>query len=344
MSDVKVTINDIARMAGVSKRTVSRVINNSDKVGKKTKELIDKIIAETGFVPDKQARGLASSRSYLLGLVYDNPDALYIDEVQRGVLDYCSNGGYELVVHPCSYKSEDLIANVLSFVKRSKLDGIVILPPASEIDELGATLDDNNIPYIRIVSGRSENAENFVVSNDGQAVFELVDFLITLNHEKIAMITGPMNYRSSKERFSGYKVATEKAKLNLPQNYVVEGTNQYISGIECANVLLDLPERPSAIIANNDEMAAGALKVAVAKGIKVPEELSICGFDDNLLASRIMPQLTTARRPVRQMAKAAAKKLIAKIENGNPSVIVEEVVVAPKVVIRESTAALSPKT
>ncbi|WP_111978708.1 LacI family DNA-binding transcriptional regulator [Algibacillus agarilyticus] len=337
MGEEKVTINDIARLAGVSKRTVSRVINHSDKVGKKTQEMIEKIIAEKGFVPDKQARGLASSRSYLLGLVYDNPDALYIDEVQRGVLSYCSQRGYELVVHPCEYKSDDLIANVISFVKRSKLDGVIILPPASEVDQLGATLDDNNIPYMRLVSGTDERSERFVVSDDGSAIGELTDYLISLNHTKIAMITGPMIYRSSKERFGGFKRAMEKANLNMPSEYIVEGTNQYVNGLECGNQLLNLDSAPTAIIANNDEMAAGVMKVALSMDYSVPNDISICGFDDNLLASRIIPQLTTVRRPVRDMAISATKKLITIVEKGNPAIIEEKSVFSPKVIVREST-------
>ena len=111
----KPTINDVARLSGVSKRTVSRVINGATNVGAATRERIQKVIDELGFSPDKQARGLAASRSYLIGLIYDNPDALYIDQVQRGVLSVCSEKGYELVVHPCHYRSDDFISNCINY-------------------------------------------------------------------------------------------------------------------------------------------------------------------------------------------------------------------------------------
>ncbi|MER2493069.1 LacI family DNA-binding transcriptional regulator [Catenovulum sediminis] len=336
MNQEKITINDIARLAGVSKRTVSRVINQSPKVGEQTKIKVEKIIEQYNYVPDKQARGLASSRSYLLGLVYDNPDALYIDDIQRGILEFCSQKGYELVVHPCRYKSPDLNNNVVNFVRRSKLDGIVLLPPASEVDSLADVLDQNSIPYVRLVSGFSEASENFVMSNDRHAAAEMAKYITSLNHQKIAMITGPLNYRSSRERFEGFSNTMQEMGQPLAADLVVEGTNQYESGIEQGRHLLTLENRPTAIFANNDEMASGVIKAAHDLGIKIPDELSVCGFDDNLLASRIIPALTTIKRPVREMAKFAANKLIAKIEGGNPQAISQNCVVHPEIVIRES--------
>ncbi|MCU4674186.1 LacI family DNA-binding transcriptional regulator [Catenovulum sp. 2E275] len=337
MANEKITINDIARLSGVSKRTVSRVINQSPKVGEQTKLKVEKIIEQYNYVPDKQARGLASSRSYLLGLVYDNPDALYIDEVQRGILSFCSKKGYELVVHPCRYKSTDLNDNVLDFVRRSKLDGIILLPPASEVDDLASTLDENAIPYVRMVSGYSEKTDDFVMSNDRHAAADMARFLVSLKHQKISMITGPLNYRSSKERYEGFIHTMENMDRALPDQYLIEGTNLYESGIEKGRHLLTLDDRPTAIFCNNDEMASGVLKAAAELHIKVPEQLSVCGFDDNLLASRIIPALTTIKRPVRQMAVYAANKLIAKIESNNPQAVIQNCTVHPELVIRDST-------
>ena len=137
------TINDVARLSGVSKRTVSRVINGASNVGKATREKIDQVISELNFSPDKQARGLAANRSYLLGLIYDNPDAMFIDQVQRGVLKICSDKGYELVVHPCTYRNSDFIDDCSNFVKRSNIDGVIILAPVSESKELASSLRES---------------------------------------------------------------------------------------------------------------------------------------------------------------------------------------------------------
>ncbi|WP_026016975.1 LacI family DNA-binding transcriptional regulator [Catenovulum agarivorans] len=337
MNQPKITINDIARLAGVSKRTVSRVINQSPKVGELTKQKVEQIIAEYNYVPDKQARGLASSRSYLLGLIYDQPDALYIDEIQRGVIDTCSQRGYELVVHPCKYKSDDLNTNVLNFVRRSKLDGLIILPPASEVDALAQMLDENIVPYVRLVSGHTEATDKFVMSNDRHAASDMAKFIVSLKHEKIAMITGPLNYRSSRERYEGFTETMASLGYPLEANFIVEGSNQYESGIELGRKLLTSDDKPSVIFANNDEMASGVLKAAFELDIKVPGQLSICGFDDNLMASRVIPALTTIKRPVRQMAKYAANKLIAKVEGNNPQAIIQNCTVHPELVIRDST-------
>lgn len=342
MAQQKITINDIARLAGVSKRTVSRVINRSPKVGEKTKINVERIIAEQNYVPDKQARGLASRRSYLIGLVYDNQDALFINEAQRGILACCGQKGYELVVHPCQYKSDNFNQDVLNFIQRSKLDGIVILPPASEIDDLAIELDKHDIHYVRLVSGHTENTENFVMSNDRHGAADMARFLVSQQHQKIAMITGPLNYRSSKERYEGFTQTLQAINHELPKHYVKEGNNSYQSGMLAAQHLLTLADRPTAIFANNDEMASGVLKVAYELGLKVPDQLSICGFDDNLLAARLIPALTTIKRPVQKMAEIAAHKLIAKVENNNQEIISKNYTIQPELISRESTGA-APK-
>ena len=330
------TINDVARIAGVSKRTVSRVINGATNVGHSTRSRIQQVIDELGFSPDKQARGLAASRSYLLGLIYDNPDALYIDQVQRGVLGVCSTLGYELVVHPCDYNADNFIDNCIQFVRRSNIDGVAILPPVSESKELAAALKANGINYVRLASVDLDDHANIVVSDDRAALSDLARYLVSLGHRDIAVISGPSRFYSSKERFEGFRDTLLELNVDLPAHRIIEGKNTYESGIQCARALLIQSPRPAFIFANNDEMAAGVLKVAHEMGIKVPEELSVAGFDDNLLASRIIPSLTTVQRPVTAMAALAAKKIIAIIENKTATEL-EEYLVKPHLIIREST-------
>ncbi|WP_217877195.1 LacI family DNA-binding transcriptional regulator [Pseudoalteromonas shioyasakiensis] len=334
---MSVTINDIARLSGVSKRTVSRVINSSPAVGEATREKVLEIIKQTGFSPDKQARGLASSRSYLLGLIYDNPDALYIDEVQRGALSVCAELGYELVVHPGSAKREDFVDDCLRFISRSKLDGVIILPPVSENKELAAALRDVDCPYVRLASVDLDDADNIVVSDERAAMRDMADHLVELGHQDIGFISGPQNYRSSIERLAGFLAELQVYDVNLPAEYIVEGKNSYDSGLECARELLNKQPRPTAIVANNDEMAAAVLRVANNQGIKVPEQLSVAGFDDNILASRIIPSLTTIRRPVFNMACLAVQKLINR-SRGNQDKLPMPKTVTPHLVTRESTS------
>lgn len=331
-----ITINDVARISGVSKRTVSRVINGSPMVGKATRERVEAVIKEVKFQPDKQARGLASNRSYLLGLIYDNPDALYIDQVQRGALSICSTLGFELVVHPCQWQSEDFIDDCLNFINRSRVDGVIIIPPVSESDQLAQTLKSINLPYIRIASTDLEDSDNIVISNDRAAMPDIAQHLVELGHKDIAMITGPMTFYSSQERFNGFKDALAERHLPLAEDFILQGENSYESGIELATSLLKMSPRPTAIFANNDEMAAGAVRAATDLGIKVPDELSIAGFDDNIIASRIIPSLTTIRRPVEKIASSATQKLIQSISPDQTSEN-KKIAIKPYLITREST-------
>jgi LacI family transcriptional regulator len=331
------TINDVARLAGVSKRTVSRVINGSLSVGDSTRVRVEKIIAELNYSPNTQARGLASSRSYLLGLIYDNPDALYLDDVQRGVLEICSTLGYELVVHPCRYRSETLVQDCLNFINRSKLDGVIVLPPVSELESLALALKNAGRPYVRLTSVSIDEPQHIVVSDDRAAEAEMARYFA----QDIAFISGPQRYKSSTERMEGFKLGLSAYGITLQTERIIEGNNTYETGIECARSLLSQTPLPTAIFANNDQMAAGVLKVAHQLGIAIPDQLSVAGFDDNLLASRVIPALTTIRRPVRQMAQLATTKMIMVIEQNDKAAQQVAAKVAPTLVVRESTAQVS---
>ncbi len=334
----KSTINDVARLAGVSKRTVSRVMNGSINVGKSTRDRIEAIVKELNYSPNAQARGLASRRSYLLGLIYDNPDALYLDDVQRGVIEVCAGSGYELVVHPCNYRSETLIRDCLHFIERSKLDGVIILPPVSELDDLANAIGSAGFPYVRLTSVLIDEPAHIMVSDDRAAAAEMARYFAHLGHQEIAFISGPQRYRSSVERMEGFKLGLSAYGISLRPERIIEGGNTFETGISCAEQLLQHAPLPTAIFANNDQMAAGVLKAARKLGIAVPEQLSVAGFDDNMLASRMIPSLTTIRRPVRQMANLATTKMIMAIEDRQREADNIAVKVAPILVVRESTA------
>jgi len=337
MQDKKITINDVAKLAGVSKRTVSRVINRSPLVGERTLKKVEQVIKDVNFSPDKQARGLASSRSYLLGLIYDNFDSLSIVQVQRGALGVCAELGYELVVHPCKSKDESFIEDCLNSIARSKLDGVIILPPISENKELAAALRAANCPYVRIASVDFDDTDNIVVSDEREAMKEMADHFVDLGHKNVAFISGPLSYRSSIERMEGFLSELASCNVNVPQSHILEGENTYESGIECAKKLLSKEQKPTAILANNDEMAAGVIRVASDLGIKIPEELSIAGFDDNIYASRIIPSLTTIKRPVDNMAALAVQKLINRVQSEHSKELILNSEVKPNLIIREST-------
>jgi LacI family transcriptional regulator len=336
VSDKKHTINDIARLANVSKKTVSRVINESPFVRNETRSRIEAIIRSTGFSPDPQARGLAFRRSYLIGLVYDNPNAPYVINVQEGALGALRRVGYELVVHPCDRNGPGFLPDIKQLVSRQKLDGVLLLPPVSENQELAELLRKIECPYIRILSAALDDPLNLVQSMDRQSAAEVAEHLAKLGHTRIAMIIGPPTYRSSHERLAGFSNALADRGLTLAPDYVAEGAYTFESGAACAELLLSRTPRPTAIFAGNDETAAGVYRTAYLRGLKIPNDLTVIGFDDSPLASRLCPSLTTMRQPIRDMGRLAAEKLIAKISKteGPP---LAATTVFPHLVVRESS-------
>ncbi len=332
------TINDIARLANVSKKTVSRVINQSPFVKEETRAKIDAVIQQIGYAPDPQARGLAFRRSFLIGLIYDNPNAQYIVNIQDGALDALRGSGFELVVHPCDRTSEDFIPGVRRFIERQKLHGVVLLPPISEDQALTRALQEVDCQYVRVASVRLDNTSKMIVSTDREATAEAANYLEGLWHRRIGFIAGPSQYRSAHERQIGFMTALEKRGVQIPSDLIVEGAYSFESGVSCAEALLARRPRPTAIFASNDEMAAGVYKAAYQMKISIPEELSVVGFDDSPLASRLTPALTTIRLPIRDMGRLAAAKLIpAKTrEEADPGPVSR---MALHLVVRESSQA-----
>ena len=332
-------IDDVAGIANVSIRTVSRVINNSPRVGKATRTKIQQIIEDLNYHPNAQARGLAARRSYLLGMIYDNPDALYINDVQRGVLSVCREFGYELVVHPCDMHSNSLTEEAVSFVNRSKLDGVIILPPISENNDLAGALAKTHVNYVRLASVTLDKPEHVVISNERSAAAAMAEYLVGLGHKRIGYIAGPKGMKSTRERLEGFCDALEKHGCKPARDMIARGAYTFESGIECTHTLLSNTTPPTAIFASNDEMAVGVITAAQDMGLNVPGDLSVAGFDDSILASRILPKLTTIRRPVKQMARLATSKLIATID-GREKEAQEGIILVPSLVTRNSARSI----
>jgi LacI family transcriptional regulator len=306
----KVTINDIARLANVAKKTVSRVINDSPLVRPDTRDKILSLMKEHGYVPDPQARGLAFRRSFLIGLVYDNPTAQYIVNMQYGALDALRGTAFELVVHPCDSKQAGYIDGIRRFVQQQKLHGVILIPRVSEDQELAEALDAIGCRYVRIASVPLDTPARMLVTHDRQAGAEVADYLEGLGHRRIALVTGPQRYRSSIERGGGFLDALARRGIALPPEAIYEGGYTFESGVAGAEQLLSQSPRPTAIFACNDEMAAGVYKAAMRAGISIPRDLSVIGYDDSPLAARLWPSLTSVRRLTRDTGRIAASMLI----------------------------------
>lgn len=309
-NDGKPTINDVARLSGVSKKTVSRVINQSPLLNDATRQKVKAVIAELGYVPNPQARALALRRNFVLGMIYDNPNAQMVLNFQEGVLDAIRGSEFALLIHPVDRHSPRLFDDIRRFIEQQRLYGVIILPPLSENDQFAALFDELGCNYVRMGSAELDDAAHLVQSNDHDAVRQAVEVLIAQGHRRIGLVEGPEGFRSALERKLGWRAAMEAHGLPCGEELVARGNYTFETGKAAAERLLDLPDRPSAIFASNDVMAAGVVHVARERGMDVPHDLSVVGFDDTAIAATIWPPLTTVRWPIRTMARSAAMKLI----------------------------------
>lgn len=305
----KPTIKDVAALAGVSKKTVSRVINNSPLVNQGTRDGIQKLIKEIGYRPDPQARGLASRRSYLVGMISDNPTPQYVVSIQLGILDVLRNTGYELVVHPCDRKSDTFIEDARRFIEVQKLHGVILTPSVSEDERLAEVLRELGCAYIRIASIALDMERRMIVTNDRIGGREAARHLARLGHKRIALIAGRRSFRSSQERRAGFEEGLAEFGITIPPEYLLQGDYTFESGLALGSAILDLDPAPTAVFASNDEMAAGVLQALHVAGLTPPDALSVVGFDDFETATRVWPRLTTARTPARRIGRLAAERL-----------------------------------
>ncbi|MBN8647318.1 MAG: LacI family DNA-binding transcriptional regulator [Caulobacterales bacterium] len=333
------TINDVASISGVSKKTVSRIINNSENVKSETRALVSEIIKKIGFKPNPQARALAFRRSFLIGMIYDNPNAQYVVNMQLGVLDALRGTGNELVVHPCDRNAPNLVNEIEDFILMQRLSGIIILPPIAEDRQLLALLDRLDVPYVRISARDGAKYDppidsNQIVSVDKIGCEMAAVHLAQIGHKRIGFIRGNQIYPSAHERRAGFLAGLAKYSIEIDSEIDVAGDYSFESGYEAANIILSNKNRPSAIIASNDEMAAGVYKAAYEHGLKIPDDLSVVGFDDSPLAPRLTPALTTVRLPTRDMAKMAANIVLSP-----QSEVAKTILFDSNLILRNSTKA-----
>ncbi len=305
------TINDVARLAGVSKKTVSRVINRSPLLNGDTRKRVEDVIGEIGYIPNPQARGLALRRNFLIGLVHDNPNAQTVMNVQQGMLEALRGSEFEMVVRPLDRGSATMLEDLRHFLERQRLFGVLLMPPVSENDSVAALCDSIGCRYVRMGSVVLDDTGHTVASNDREAVCRATEYLIEQGHRRIGLISGPHGFRSARERRLGFEDALANAGIALPRSMIADGNYTFESGLVAAERLLDLTPRPTAIFSSNDEMAAGVIHAARQRGLDIPRDLSIIGFDDTPIAAHVWPPLTTVRWPIASMARSAALKLIA---------------------------------
>ena len=302
-------IDDVAKRAGVSIKTVSRVMNNEPNVRDLTRKKVLAAAKALKYRPNRSARVLAGNRSYLLAFFYNNPSANYLANVQAGILETCEERQYGLVMKPLESKSDTLVDDALEFIQYSSVDGVILSPPLSDKQHLVAALEDRAIPYVSI-SPPKKNACMSVSIDEFEGAYQMTSHLIDIGHRRIAFIKGHPSHGSSTLRFDGYCAALHDSRIALDDALVQQGYFTHTSGMKAAELLMGAPVRPTAIFAGNDDMAAGVVQYLLDHDITIPADMSVVGFDDTLLSRQIWPKLSTVRQPIRQMGTVAASTLI----------------------------------
>ena len=312
----RATIDDVAALAGVSIKTVSRVVNQEPNVRDTTRAKVEHAIVQLNYRPNLSARNLASERARVIALIYDdpsayaNPSAGYVIRMQTGVLQACRKADYRLVIYPCNYRNDDIAEELRALIEHVRPQGVVLAAPLSNMPHIVQAIAGTGTPFIRLSPG-THSGEQFAVStNDREISAEMTRYLASLGHHRIAFIKGHPSHKAVGNRFAGYVDGLEQCHLPFDRGLVEQGDNSFESGETAGKRLFSRADRPTAIFAANDDMAAGVLRAAAMKGIAVPGELSVVGCDDISLASQLCPTLTTIDQPLTEMAGRAATVLI----------------------------------
>ncbi|MBW8812963.1 MAG: LacI family DNA-binding transcriptional regulator [Caulobacterales bacterium] len=315
-----VTIYDVAREAGVSIKTVSRVLNKEPNVRGATREKVQRAAEALGYHPSLFARSLAGSRSHVIAAFVDAALTIdhwrgerttdYLTRVQLGATLECREAGYhfmlELVDHdPLTVSRE--IRNVLGALKP---DGALLTPPSSDDPVVLALLAEAGVPYVRLGAESPGGGGLRLHMDDAGAAAALTEHLIGLGHRRIGFIMGDAHHAASLRRLAGFRDAMARHGLDLPESLVQPGDFTFQSGVVSTRALLALPQPPTAIIASNDDMALGCLAAMGDVGLTAPRDLSVAGFDDSNSGRASRPPLTTIRQPLVELAAMGVRALI----------------------------------
>jgi LacI family transcriptional regulator len=306
----RANIRDVAARAGVAVKTVSRVLNSHPYVSDALRHKVEQAMTELDYRPSIAARILSGAKSGQVALIYDNHSPYYMFQIQKGCWEVCHENGVRLLAQPVDVADPRVGDQVRGLVSETHVDGIILSSPVTDCDPVLRALETMDVPFVRISPGTNHALTSSVFMDDAQAADDMTTHLINAGHRRIGFIKGHANHMASDDRLFGYRRALDRVGIPFEPHLVVDGEFDFDSGVAGARTLLDLPGRPTAIFASNDDMAAGVLAVAHDRAINVPGELSVAGFDDTTLARTVWPPLTTIRQPMADLARTATQILI----------------------------------
>jgi LacI family transcriptional regulator len=302
------TVSDVARLAGVSTMTVSRVVNGEPTVRPDSRAKVQAAVAALSYIPNPAARKLAGSRPILLGLLYSDTRAGYLNGFMLGLLGKISLRHVQLNAQYCEPGSdgEDALAAMLA----KGVDGVILPPPFCESRALLDLVARSGTPMVTVSAGNPSLHGYGVGIDDYKAAYEMTGHLLALGHQRLGFIVGDPGQSSSERRLAGFRAAVAEAGMDEQDVQIVQGRFTYRSGLDAAEQLLSGSDRPTAVFASNDDMAAATVAIAQRLGLYVPSDLTVVGFDDAPLATTIWPELTTVRQPIGEMASMAVDLLV----------------------------------
>jgi LacI family transcriptional regulator len=331
----RVTITEVAERAGVSIKTVSRVLNRERNVRSATRDKVMHAAQELSYAPHISARRLASQRSFIVALLYRDDDVNhYIPDIQHGALDVCRERGYNLLLHPCVGSIDEVGVEVHDLARHALIDGFIVTPPLADSRSLMSEMKETGVPFVRISQLHRGELSPSISVGDKKGAYAMTQYLASLGHERIGFILGDPSQGASIDRLAGFQEAIHELRLRAQDAWTAQGDFTFESGVRGATAILSSKVRPTAIFASNDDMAAGALLVAHRHGYRVPADLSIVGFDDIAMSQRLWPPLTTIRQPTKSAARAATEMLLNCLDSGDLSPVNEEL--QSELVVRES--------
>lgn len=308
-----VTIHDVARHAGVSSMTVSRVINKNVNVREPLREKVMASIKALKYTMNMAARSTrAGMGGVRIGVLYSHPSASYLNEVMLGGLDQAARLGAQLLLEKCGGLQSQ--KNAVNRLVEAGVDGVILPPPLCDSAPTVQMLTRVGIPVLALATARPLPEVSAVRIDDFQGALALTRHLIKLGHKRIGFIKGNPTHTPTEVRYEGFLKGLSEAGIDLDEDLVVQGQFTYKSGLETGRELLDRKDPPTAIFASNDDMAAGVMAVAHGLKISIPEQLSVCGFDDTPVASTIWPQLTTVHQPIVAMGRSSVSTIFERIK------------------------------
>lgn len=329
---MKVTIKDIAKEADVSITTVSRVLNNKPDVGDDTRAKILKIIEDMNYNPNSVARGLVMQKTHTIGLIIPDISNPFFPQIVRAVEDKAQELGYSVIFFNTDNHLERERKAVELF-KSKQVDGLIVSLSLGN-EEILKNLKAANYPVVQIDRSVLDHSYPLVSIDNQKSAYKMVEYLLKKGHKKIAHISGDLNTTTARERLSGYKKALKNYKVEINEDYIIEGDYTQDSAYQAMQNLLKLEVLPTAVFAANDLSAAGVYKAVFSANLKIPEDIAVAGHDDINLASLLKPELTTMRQPKYKMGERAVTVLLAMINNENEKI--EDQILNTDLIIRES--------